>query len=96
MPWARHAKSQLLSVQVRNSKERLEVASKSENERKAESSFAQQQLASARTAIAQIESELSSDELDQARSKLFRFEAIEQKLRNLNKSCGSTRKPPGG
>jgi chromosome segregation protein len=80
---ARHAKSQLLSVQVRNSKEQLEVASKSENERKAESSFAQQQLASARTAIAQIESELSSDELDQARSKLFRFEAIEQKLRNL-------------
>ena len=80
---ARHAKAQLLSVQVRNSKEKLEVASKSENERKAESSFAQQQLASARTAIAQIESELSSDELDQARSKLFRFEAIEQKLRNL-------------
>ena len=80
---ARQAKAKLFSVQVRSSQQQLETASKSENERKAESSFAQQQLAAARTAIAQIETELSSDLLDQVRSKLFKFEAIEQKLRNL-------------
>ena len=80
---ARQAKSKLLSVQVRSYQEQLEVTSKSENERKAESSFAQQQLGSARTAIAQIETELSSDVLDRTRSKLFRFDAIEQKLRNI-------------
>ena len=80
---ARDAKSKLLSVQVRNCQERLESASKSENERKAESSYAQQQLATARAAIQEIETELSGGAMDQARSRLYSIEAIEQKLRNL-------------
>jgi len=80
---ARDAKSKLLSVQVRNCQEKLESASKSENERKAESSFAQQQLASARAGIQEIETELGAGSIDQARSKLYSIEAIEQKLRNL-------------
>lgn len=80
---ARDAKSKLLSVQVRSCQEKLESASKSENERKAESAFAQQQLAAARSAIHEIETELGAGSMDQARSRLYSIEAIEQKLRNL-------------
>lgn len=80
---ARETKSKLLTLQITELQVQLENASKSENERKAEASYALQQLGATRTGIQEIESELSSQEFDQARNTLFAFEAAEQRLRNL-------------
>ena len=80
---AREAKAKLLAHQIRTLKEQLELDSKSENERRAESSYAQQQLSSTRAGIQELESQLVSTELDNLRQKLFGFEAAEARLRNL-------------
>jgi chromosome segregation protein len=80
---AREAKSKLLAHQIRDLKGQLELASKSENERRAESSYAQSQLLATRTGIQEIETQLVSSELDELRQRLFGFEAAESKLRSL-------------
>jgi chromosome segregation protein len=80
---ARAAKSKLLAFQISFLKDQLENASKSENERRAESSYAQQQLAATRAGIQELEAQLVSGELDGLRQQLFGFESQETKLRNL-------------
>ena len=80
---AREAKAKLLTLQITELQSQLENASKSENERKAEASYSLQQLNATRAGIQEIETELSSQEFDQARNNLFAFEAAEQRLRNL-------------
>lgn len=80
---AREAKSKLLAHQISALREQLEFNQKGETERKAEASFAQGQLESARAGIREIESQLVSSELDQLRSQLFQLESQESKLRNL-------------
>ena len=80
---AREAKSKLLAHQIRDLSQQLELASRSENERRAESSYAQSQLSSTKTGIQEIETQLVSSELDELRQRLFGFEAAESKLRSL-------------
>jgi chromosome segregation protein len=81
--FAREAKSKLLANQIRTLKQQLEIASKSESERKAESSYAQQQLSASRAGIQELESQLVSPELDELRKRLYALEAQESKLRSL-------------
>lgn len=80
---AREAKAKLLAIQISQIKQQLEQSSKSEAERRAESSFVQQQLQSARVGIQELESGLVSDELDALRKQVFAFESAETKLRSL-------------
>jgi chromosome segregation protein len=80
---ARAAKSKLLAFQITALKNQLESASKSESERRAESSYAQSQLTATRTGIQELETQLVSGELDSLRQQLFGFESQETKLRNL-------------
>lgn len=80
---AREAKAKLLAHQIRALQQQLEIASKSESERKAESSYAQQQLAAARMGIQELEGQLVSTELDELRKRLFALESQESKLRSL-------------
>ncbi|MFM1957950.1 MAG: chromosome segregation protein [Actinomycetota bacterium] len=80
---ARAAKSKLLAFQITALKNQLESASKSESERRAESSYAQSQLAATRSGIQELETQLVSGELDGLRQQLFGFESKEAKLRNL-------------
>ena len=80
---AREAKAKLLSHQIRTLQQQLELASKSESERRAESSYAQQQLAAARMGIQELEGQLVSSELDELRKRLFALESQESKLRSL-------------
>jgi chromosome segregation protein len=80
---ARAAKSKLLAFQITALKNQLESASKSESERRAESSYAQSQLTATRTGIQELETQLVSGELDALRQQLFGFESQETKLRNL-------------
>lgn len=80
---AREAKSKLIAHQARTLKQQLEIASKSESERKAESSYAQQQLSAARAGIQELESQLVSPELDELRKRLYALESQESKLRSL-------------
>jgi chromosome segregation protein len=80
---AREAKAKLLAHQIRALRSQLDIASKSESERKAESAMAQQQLASARAGIQELESQLVSAELDDKRKRLYGLESQETKLRSL-------------
>ena len=80
---AREAKAKLLAHQIKALQNQLEIASKSESERRSESSYAQQQLAAARMGITELESQLVSSELDEKRKKLFALESQESKLRSL-------------
>ncbi|MEY4990516.1 MAG: chromosome segregation protein [Actinomycetota bacterium] len=80
---AREAKAKLLAHQIKSLRSQLEIASKSEGERKAESAMAQQQLASARAGIQELESQLVSAELDDKRKRLYGLESQETKLRSL-------------
>ncbi len=80
---ARAAKAKLLAFQITALKNQLESASKSESERRAESSYAQSQLTNTRTGIQELETQLVSGELDALRQQLFGFESQETKLRNL-------------
>jgi chromosome segregation protein len=73
----------LLAFQIRDIKSQLENYAKSENDRRAESSYAQQQLTSTKAGIHELEQQLVSDDLAQLRQKLFAFEASESKLRSL-------------
>ena len=78
---ARSAKSALLAFQIRELKSLLATASASESERRAESSYAEQQLAANRAAITELETQLVSPELDDLRRRLFDLESLEQRLR---------------
>jgi len=78
---ARSAKSALLAFQIRELKSMLATASASESERRAESSYAEQQLAANRAAINELETQLVSPELDDLRKRLFDLESLEQRLR---------------
>jgi chromosome segregation protein len=80
---ARESKSKLLAHQIRNLQQQLELASKSESERKAESSYAQQQLTASRMGIQELEGQLVSTELDELRKRMFALESQESKLRSL-------------
>ncbi|MCF8528674.1 MAG: chromosome segregation protein SMC [Aquiluna sp.] len=80
---AREAKAKLYAFQIRALQQQLELDSKSENERRAESSYAQSQLSSTRSAIQDLETQLVSSELDQLRQRLFGYESAESKLRSL-------------
>ncbi len=80
---ARAAKAKLLAFQITALKNQLESASKSESERRAESSYAQSQLTNTRAGIQELETQLVSGELDALRQQLFGFESQETKLRNL-------------
>jgi chromosome segregation protein len=80
---ARAAKAKLLAFQITALKNQLESASKSESERRAESSYAQSQLSATRSGIQELEAQLVSGELDALRQQLFGFESQETKLRNL-------------
>ncbi|MEY4961589.1 MAG: chromosome segregation protein [Actinomycetota bacterium] len=79
----REAKAKLLAFQIKALRSQLDIASKSESERKAESAMAQQQLASARAGIHELEAQLVSAELDDKRKRLYGLEAQETKLRSL-------------
>lgn len=80
---AREAKAKLYAFQIRELQQQLELDSKSENERRAESSYAQSQLSSTRAGIQDLEKQLVSSELDQLRQRLFGYESAESKLRSL-------------
>lgn len=80
---AREAKAKLLAFQIRGIQAQLEIDSKSESERRAESSYVSAQLSSSRAGIQDLESQLVSTELDSLRQRLFGFEASESKLRSL-------------
>jgi chromosome segregation protein len=80
---AREAKAKLLAFQIKALRSQLDIASKSESERKAESAMAQQQLASARAGIHELEAQLVSAELDDKRKRLYGLESQETKLRSL-------------
>jgi chromosome segregation protein len=80
---ARELKGKLLALQFRNLRLQLDSVSKDEGERKAQTSYAQQQLESARTGIREIENSFDSGELDAARTNLFALEAVETRIRNL-------------
>ena len=81
---ARELKGKLLATQLRNIKTQLDSVSRDEGERKAQTSYAQQQLESARTGIREIENSFDSGELDSARSNLYAIEALETRIRNLS------------
>ncbi len=80
---ARELKGKLIATQLRALREQLDSVSKDEGERKAQTSYAQQQLESARTGIREIEMSFDSGELDSARSNLYAIEALETRIRNL-------------
>ncbi len=80
---AREAKAKLLAFQIKALRTQLDNATKSESERKAESAMAQQQLASARAGIHELEAQLVSAELDDKRKRLYGLESQETKLRSL-------------
>jgi chromosome segregation protein len=81
---ARELKGKLLATQLRNLKAQLYSVSRDEGERKAQTSYAQQQLESARTGIRDIEQSFDSGELDTARSNVYAIEALETRIRNLS------------
>jgi chromosome segregation protein len=81
---ARELKGKLLATQLRNLKAQLDSVSRDEGERKAQTSYAQQQLESARTGIRDIEQSFDSGELDTARSNVYAIEALETRIRNLS------------
>jgi chromosome segregation protein len=81
---AREFKGKLLATQLRNLKAQLDSVSRDEGERKAQTSYAQQQLESARTGIRDIEQSFDSGELDAARSNVYAIEALETRIRNLS------------
>ncbi len=81
---ARELKGKLIATQLRTLREQLDSVSKDEGERKAQTSYAQQQLESARTGIREIEMSFDSGELDSARSNLYAIEALETRIRNLS------------
>lgn len=80
---AREAKSALLAHQIRAIHDQLENSSKSETQRRAESSFVQGQLNAAKTGIHELEQQLVSSELDDLRKQLFALESAETKLRSI-------------
>jgi chromosome segregation protein len=65
--------------------------SKDEGDRKAQTSYAQQQLESARVGIREIEYTFDSGELDSARSNLYAVEALETRIRNLTNLASQKR-----
>ena len=79
----RELKSKLIALQVREQRALLEEISKNESERKAEASYAQSQLQSAREGIHQLEQNFVSDELDKSRNALVELERIESRIRNV-------------
>lgn len=80
---AREAKSKLLAHQIRALREQLETNQNGETERKAEASYAQGQLESARAGIREIENQIVSSDLEELRRQLFAFESQESKVRSL-------------
>jgi chromosome segregation protein len=80
---ARELKGKLLATQLRNLKAQLDTVSRDEGERKAQTSYAKQQLESARTGIREIENSFDSGELDSARSSLYAIEALETRILSL-------------
>ncbi len=80
---ARELKGKLIATQLRALRAQLDSVSKDEGDRKAQTSYAQQQLESARTGIREIENSFDSGELDSARSNLYAIEALETRIRNL-------------
>lgn len=79
----RELKSKLIALQVREQRALLEEISKNESERKAEASYAQSQLQSAREGIHQLEQNFVSDDLDKSRTELVELERIESRIRNV-------------
>jgi chromosome segregation protein len=81
---ARELKGKLLATLLRNLKSQLDTVSRDEGEKKAQVSYAQRQLESARTRIADIEDSFDSGQLDESRGSLYAIEALETRIRNLS------------
>ena len=79
----RELKSKLIAMQLREIKTNLEEISKDESQRKAEASYAQSQLQSAREGISNLEANFASEELDAKRSELVAIERLESRIRNM-------------
>lgn len=88
---ARELKGKLIATQLRSLRQQLDSVSKDEGDRKAQTSYAQQQLESARTGIREIENSFDSGELDSARSNLYAIEALETRIRNLTNLASQKR-----
>jgi chromosome segregation protein len=88
---ARELKGKLIATQLRSLREQLDSVSKDEGDRKAQTSYAQQQLESARVGIREIEYTFDSGELDSARSNLYAVEALETRIRNLTNLASQKR-----
>ena len=88
---ARELKGKLIATQLRALREQLDSVSKDEGDRKAQTSYAQQQLESARVGIREIEYTFDSGELDSARSNLYAVEALETRIRNLTNLASQKR-----
>lgn len=88
---ARELKGKLIATQLRSLRQQLDSVSKDEGDRKAQTSYAQQQLESARTGIREIENSFDSGELDSARSNLYAMEALETRIRNLTNLASQKR-----
>ena len=78
----RKAKSELLAHQLSSLKDKLEILSQEEADRKSDASLAQSQLDTSREALLAVEAELGSALPDAARSRLFTFESIETSIRS--------------
>ena len=80
----RELKSQLFAMQLRELRNQLEEISKDESQRKAEASYVQNQLQSAREGISTLESNFAADELDSKRSEMVAIERLEARIRNVS------------
>jgi chromosome segregation protein len=78
---ARSAKARLLAKQIVEIRAALELAAKSETERRTEASYVEQQLAANRAAVAELERGLLAGEFDKVRNRLFELESLEQRAR---------------
>ena len=80
----RDAKAKLTAHEIRQLKESLATASKSEQERKNERLVLQEQLDRAKLRAGRIEEQMVGDEVDKARTIVHRLESVRTRLQSLD------------